>query len=40
MLYIDVIMLLHLVLGCKKPPPQAPADYEQLLDYILHIAVI
>ena len=26
-------MLLHLVLGCK-PPPQAPADYEQLLDYI------
>ena len=26
-------MLLFLTLGCK-PPPQAPADYEQLLDYI------
>ena len=26
-------MFFFLILGCK-PPPQAPADYEQLLDYI------
>ena len=32
-IYIDFIMFFLLILGCK-PPPQAPADYEQLLDYI------
>ena len=26
-------MFFFFILGCK-PPPQAPADYEQLLDYI------